>query len=314
MIRASGGAALVAACAAAAAAAPLWTYALSLALFGLPHVLVELRYVDERFAARLPRHTVRWLALGLAGIVLLRALAVAGLGDAGLRGTTELVLGVGLVAAATPLLASHAASPVAFGVGVALAAGVLTAPLATLVVLALLHNLTPVGFLAERLRGAERRRALLLAAVAFGLVPALLLLQPFPAIALTGPLSTGHLDEHLPAFVPTPLLGTPFADRLFAAAAYLQCMHYAVVLGVLPRLSGGSETAHALLRWPRRRVFAAAVAALGVVAALEFAGDFVGTRRVYAVVAALHAWIEIPVLVVACGVLPRFERRAALPA
>lgn len=313
MIRTAVVAALVAACAAAAAAAPLWTYALSLALFGLPHVVVELRYVDERFAARLPRRTVRWLALGLFGIVVLRAFAVAGFWDAG-RGTAELVLGIGLVAAATPLLASHAASPVGFAVGAALVVGVVTAPAATLVVLALLHNLTPVGFLAERLRGAARRRALLLAVAAFGLVPALLLLQPFPAAALTGPLSTGHLDEHLPAFVPTQLLGTPFADRLFTAAAYLQCMHYAVVLGVLPRLSGGSETAHALLPWPRRRVFAAAVAALGAVAALEFAGDFGGTRRVYAVVAALHAWIEVPVLVAACGVSPRFGRPAVLPA
>ena len=52
----------------AAVAAPLWTYAVSLALFGLPHVLVELRYVDRAFAPGLGRRMVRAVLVGLGAI------------------------------------------------------------------------------------------------------------------------------------------------------------------------------------------------------------------------------------------------------
>jgi hypothetical protein len=81
-------------------------------------------------------------------------------------------------------------------------------------------------------------------------------------------------------------------------------MHYAVVLHVLPRLSGGGETAGARLPWPRRG-FVAGTAAAGALMAAAFAGDFVGARALYAVAAALHAWLEIPVLLLACAVPPR---------
>jgi hypothetical protein len=310
---------LIAGTAVAAVLAPLWTYALSLALFGLPHVLCELRYVDERFGARVDRATFLWLAAGLAAIVLLRLVALGGIGAADGRTLAELFVGALLLAAAIPLLrrSGHSVLPAALPI-VLLLVGAFAAPLATLVVLALLHNLTPVGFLAERLRGAVRTRALLGCAVVFGLVPAALLgggveallaagaLQPTAA----GPFATGDVDLHLPVFVPKALLGSAFAYDLFATAAYLQCMHYAVVLLVLPRLSGGSETRGAWLRWPRPGWFAAFVAAAGVGVTFGFASDFAATRGAYAALAALHAWLEIPVLALACGVRPH---RAAAP-
>ncbi|MCA8965223.1 MAG: HlyC/CorC family transporter [Planctomycetes bacterium] len=99
------GAALVIGCAVAATLTPLWTYAVSLALFGLPHVLVELRYVDERFAARLPRRTTAWLLLGLVCVAALRALTLVRLGDAGTRVTAELLVAAASVALVLPLLA-----------------------------------------------------------------------------------------------------------------------------------------------------------------------------------------------------------------
>lgn len=289
----------------AAATAPVWTYAISLLLFGLPHVLVELRYVDERFAARLPRRTVIGLGLGLAGIVLMRMLGLFGVGWSIERITLELLFGLGLIAIALPLLRRTKAPPLAIAMASALVAGILYAPIATLVVMALLHNLTPVGFLAERLRGADRRRALLTCLIVFAAIPTLLLLTPASGAHLVGPLTVGHLDNHLPAFVPPPLLGTEFADRLFAMAAYLQCMHYAVVLHVLPRLSGGTETSCATLPWPPRRIFTAAVTAIGLLAAIAFAANFATTRSVYSLFAAVHAWLEIPILLLACAVLPR---------
>lgn len=295
----------VGATAAAAAWAPLWTYALSLALFGLPHVLVELRYVDERFAARLPQRTLGWLAFGLCGIVGLRLAALGGLGTGSGRASLELLLGAALVGLALPLLRGHRSRPLAVAVGTALLVGASLAPLPTLVALALLHNLTPVGFLAERLRGPARVRALGAAALVFGAVPAFLLAVDVPGALLGGPFDSGHLDAHLPAFVPGPLLDGPFADRLFAAAAYLQCLHYAVVLHVLPRLGGAQETAGARVPWPKWSAFVLATAIAGGLFTLGFHSSFAGTRGVYAVFAALHAWLEIPILVLACGVRPR---------
>ena len=307
-----GGAAVVAT-AAAATLAPLWTYALSLALFGLPHVLTGLRYVDQRFGARLPRTTVRWLALGLLGIVLLRLLSLGDLGTAPVRAISELLVGGALVAFALPLLLPRGGSPIAITLVACLVVGALCAPIATLVILALLHNLTPVGFLAERVRGAQRRRALLACAIVFGVVPLLIVGGAFgglfDALALhatdSGPFTSGELDLHLPAFVPPALLTSPFAIDLFAAAAYLQCMHYAVVLHVLPKLSGGAEAPGAVIGWPRPAVFAVVVALAGITFTVSFADDFAGTRSVYAVFAALHAWLELPILALACGLPPQ---------
>lgn len=306
------GAGFVLAAAAAAVLCPLWTYALSLALFGLPHVLVELRYVDERFAARLPRRFGALLAAGLGAIVLLRLLALGGVGSASGRATTELLCGAGLVAAAAPLAARWRAVPGALGAG-ALGAGALLAPTATLVVVALLHNLTPVGFVAERQRGRERRQALFAAALVFGLVPALLLAADLPTATLTGPFDTGSLDAHLPAFVPLPLLDGPYADRLFTAATYLQCLHYAAVLHVLPALGGDTETPGRALGWPRGARLAAPVAAAAVLMFAGFAWRFVGARGVYSVFAALHSWLELPLLALACGRGPARTAPATAP-
>jgi hypothetical protein len=297
--------ALVLGSAAAAAIAPIWTYAISLALFGLPHVLVELRYVDERFAARMPRNLILGLGVGLAGIVLMRAFGLLGAGTSDERITLELVLGVSLIAVAFPLLRRAKTSPLAIAVGGGLLFGIIYAPIATLVTMALLHNLTPVGFLAERLQGAERRRAMALCAIVFGVIPAAILILPASVTMLTGPLTVGHLDDHISTFVPPALLGTTFADRLFAAAAFLQCMHYAVVMHVLPRLSGGTEATSAVVPWPKQRLFTAVVVAVGLLMTIGFIANFRSARSVYSMFAAVHAWIEIPVLLIACAVLPR---------
>ena len=297
-----GAAAIVLGSAAAAVFAPVWTYALSLTLFGLPHVLVELRYVDERFAARIPRKLALGFGACLLGIVLMRACAILGLGTSGERIGAELLLGLLLIAIALPLLGRNA-TPLALLTGAALLLGILYAPAATLVTMALLHNLTPIGLLAERLRGTERQRAMWLAFVVFAAIPALLL-NITPGMATpAGPLSVGSLDDHLGAFVPQPLLGTAFSDRLFATAAYLQCMHYAVVLHVLPRLSHGMQKPVPMLPWPAPRTFLLVVATTGAMVAIGFAGHFTGTRQVYAMFAAVHAWLEIPVLLIATASL-----------
>lgn len=296
------------------AAAPLLVYTVSLAAFGLPHVLAELRYVDARFSARIGRRLGGGLLAMLAALVVLRTLGLAGVLPAGARGSGELLVLAGLAALALPALA--AAGPGRAVLGAALLAlalaGATEAPAATLAVIALLHNLTPLGFLAERLRGAERRRAFVLGTALFGVIPVLLLLglpdRLLEALGVAAGAAgasfpgAGPLDAHLGAFVPAAWHSEPFAVRLFAAAAFLQVLHYAVVLHVLPRLqrdAAGPGTM--LVAWPAGRRFGLAVAAFGGLMLAGFAWSFADARAVYGVFAAVHAWIEIPILLLAAA-------------
>lgn len=293
----------------AAALAPLWVYALSLAVFGLPHVLAELRYVDERFAARLPsslRTVLVGLLLAIAGV---RVLGIGGVGATELRLGLELAFGATLVA--VPMLVGRGPARWLGGlVAASLGVGLAVAPSVTLVLFAFLHNLTPAGLLAERLRGRTRRRALLGCAVAMVAVPlAMVTLLPAPQV-LGGPLDTGVLDAHLPVFVPGPWLGGPFADRMFAVAAWLQCVHYALVLHVLPRLGAGDVEPRPVLPWPAPRAFAGLLLVLGGTMTLGFVAGFGSARACYGVFAAVHAWLELPVLVLAtAAIAPRASLR-----
>ena len=60
-----------------ASAMPLLAYAGSLALFGAPHVLTELRYVDGRFGSRLRSVNGFAILAILALVVALRSLSIA---------------------------------------------------------------------------------------------------------------------------------------------------------------------------------------------------------------------------------------------
>jgi hypothetical protein len=101
--------------------------------------------------------------------------------------------------------------------------------------------------------------------------------------------------------VPGPWLEAPWAGDLFAAAAFLQCLHYLVVIGWLPRLGAGDEPAAPKLRWPEPRAFAGLVVASTALLAIGFLADFTGARAAYGVVASVHAWIEVPILLLAAA-------------
>ncbi len=306
-----GVAAYVVAALLAATVAPLWAYAGSLALFGTAHTLTELRYVDGRFGRRLGGlQGLAVLAL-LGGVVLVRWLVIQG----SVAPSNAYLLELGFVAVlafvVVPRLAERPGwALLAVGLGAALALGSAVDPWTTLVVLAVLHNLTPVGFLAERLAGRPERAAVLwVCAVIFLLLPGLLAAGlPQQAVAALGVArhdggfgSTGALGGHLLVFVPTAWISSDFGLALFQAAAFLQLLHYGVVIGVLPRLLGtrGSVGNRPLLPWPRASVLALLIAAVGAVAVVLFVNDFQGTRAHYGLLAAVHAWIEIPVLLLA---------------
>ena len=193
----------------------------------------------------------------------------------------------------------------------ALGLGIVFEPIATLLVLAVLHNLTPVAFLAERLRGEDRERALVASVLVFALVPlAIALGLPTYVVANAGfwapgwsLLEAGPLGRYVETYVPQAWAQRPWAIDLFAAFAYLQCMHYAVVLLVLPRLAdpdwSGWSGARLVLRWPKRSVFRVLLVGSAGVALVAFAVSFGEAREIYGLAAAVHAWVELPLLLLA---------------
>jgi hypothetical protein len=297
---------LVAAAAAVTVALPLLTYTASLALFGVAHVLSELNYIDRRFSARLgPVVRIRIglpiaaafvaLAAGFAAVLTPRAVAMV-----------EGVAAVALVGGILPLMRRHR---IAGGVlGALFAASAVAAPFQLLLTLALLHNLTPLGFFAEALTGAARRRALALLAVPLLLLPLLIATGlPFALLARmglvlpeAGLLASGPLALNLGYYVPAGLVSTDWALHAFTAAVFAQIVHYAVVIALLPRLLG-DVPAHTVVRWPTRGRLIGVIAATGLALALLFVLDYRLARQLYALMALIHSWVEIPVLLAAWG-------------
>ena len=318
LIAAASGVALV------ATAAPLPVYAGTLVLFGFAHVVVELRYVRDRFGQQIDgRLAGTWFAL-LGGLAAVRAADYAHVPIPGGRTWVELALLAALFVA-TALATGGTRRWIALAATAAFVALVaFVSPGVAIVALAFLHNLTPLGFLAEALRDPRltadptlrraRRRDFALALVAFLVVPALIvsgtagtLLAGLHLSSLDGAfLGIGRAADHYSVFVPAPWRERDLAPRLFAAAVYLQCAHYFVVLHVLPRLARVTPAAATAtpLASPARatlmgasgavRVGIALAVAAGAVVVLAFLRDFADGRSLYGIVASVHAWVEWP--------------------
>lgn len=307
LIAGACGAALV------ATAAPLPVYAATLVLLGFAHVVVELRYVRDRFGRRIDgRLAAAWFAL-LGALAAVRAADYAHVPIPGGRTGVELALLAALFVA-TALATRGAQRWIALLATAAFAALVaFVSPGVAIVALAFLHNLTPLGFLIEARR--ERRRADAFAAAgiavaAFVVVPALIvsgasgeLLAALQVPALDGAfLGIGTAADHFSVYVPAPWRELDLAPRLFAAAVYLQCAHYFAVLHVLPRLARiapvtaaeTSRPAPARAAFGAVRVGVALAVAGSCLVALAFLHDFADGRSLYGIAASVHAWIEWP--------------------
>lgn len=303
-----------------AAAAPLLSYTASLALFGGAHVLFELRYVEARFGGGPLRRLWAGVALALGGVVLLRGAGALQLWSGAPAAQLELSLIAALALMCLPSLrAQRPGAALAVGLGLlALCLGLLLEPLLCMVVLAVLHNWTPAAFLAEATPRAARRRALGLGLVAFVGLPALLAtglpaaglraLAPAAAEAAAawGLPSAGPLSAHLGVYLPRSWRGLDQAPALFSAVTFAQLVHYAVVIGVLPRIAPGGRgwPAPVGLSRPPPWAFALGVGLLSLTAAVGYALDFGLARRWYGVIAAVHAWIEVPALLLALAARP----------
>jgi len=176
----------------------------------------------------------------------------------------------------------------------------------TILVLACLHNWTPLGFLADGLPADERRRGRWLVGVAFIVVPALIA-TGLPSRLLGTAwqeltvLPTGSLASNLGAYLPSAVHHTDWAVQAFSAFVFAQCMHYAAVIGVLPRIAPGGDGADAAIGLSRipGRPWLIGVVILSAVGFIGYTADFREARAWYAIIAAVHAWVEVPVLLLA---------------
>ncbi|MFJ7911448.1 hypothetical protein [Kitasatospora sp. NPDC096204] len=267
---------------------------LGLAAFGLLHNVLELRYVAGRFAAVLAGPLLRLLLVLVTGIVLCRLLPPSRVAQ-----SAEILLAYGLLAAACRygLRGRRRLSAVGAVLLAAAGAASLAFPGYHFVVLAHLHNVVPLLFLAEWSRRLARGRAAFLALQSAWvlLVPALLL-----SGLLDGPLTQrpgGWTDRLAAAYTPPGWLTPQVGLRFLAVFAFLQTMHYVVWVWFLPRYA--PEAAERFdARVPGLRGVRAwgLGAGAGVLLALLFAVDYAQGRSVYAALASYHAYLEFPVL------------------
>ncbi|UKO97379.1 hypothetical protein [Nostoc sp. UHCC 0870] len=282
---------------------PLATYTFTLASFGLSHVLTELHYVDNRFRQRLENSLRFSISQLLLLIICFRSLQVFGLIPNWVSIPLELSCVIGLVIIVIPVLVKK---DWRLGIlGTVLCASIIVglcwSATLTLLLFAILHNLTPIGFIAEKLRGKQRNVALLACGVVFILVP-LVILSGLPTQFLSSIgfinlnasfFPVGELEFNLGVYVPPQLQNQAIAIPAFSAAVFLQSMHYVVVIGVLPKWENGyqSRIANSFFTW--------LVVFLSTLLFVSFTISFINSRAVYGIIAAVHAWVEIPILLLA---------------
>lgn len=295
---------------------PLSVYATTLLLFGVPHALVELQWVARRYGGS--RSLAMRVGLVLGAIALARLVALAVGCAPTTSATIELALGAVLVACVLRVDGGHGGPlrPGAAAAGIALLTVAATrAPIDAMLVLAIVHNLTPAGFVADRLRDGDASRAVrtkfALAGIGAFVVLPLWLASGAAAsgLGLASIESTNgdhavaaHLGlvlrDGIGAFAPSFVPAGRTLD-LLRAAAFLQVVHYVGVLLVLPRLRPAPLDDPRARPLPARSAFFVLVAGLGLVFATAFVVDFREARATYGVLAAVHVWLEFPALLLA---------------
>ncbi|MCJ8280567.1 MAG: hypothetical protein MJK14_11855, partial [Rivularia sp. ALOHA_DT_140] len=119
-------------------------------------------------------------------------------------------------------------------------------------------------------------------------------------------IQAGNLELHLGVFIPQQLQVNDIAQNAFSAAVFLQCMHYAVVLGVLPRWDKNKN--NNLSVWNRQNIFNTIVIFLSTLIFIYFVQSFANARKIYSIAAAIHAWVEFPILLLALAISAEDKR------
>lgn len=292
---------------AAVAIAPLAAYVWLIALFGIPHVVSEMRYCDERFSGRSSGLALGLIGLLLAALATTRMLGTYGVLSGTVSGPMELSFGAALALAGSFFMRRFRLA------GLAIAAlivfGALYYPYMTFLVWAWVHNLTPLGFVADALPRGRRLTAIALLCIPFFVLPSAIALGAldWAAQALAGhdaalaASAFGAGAKPIQAFLPATMRLND-ALPLFQAAVVAQVMHYVAVIVLMPRLLGrGAAREGRLVAWPSWGVFYAALAVAGLISTAYYYADYGGARAAYGLAATLHSWIELPIFLMALG-------------
>ena len=275
---------------------PFSTYAATLAIFGVPHVVVELRYIDSRFHGQISELFEFILIQGLLIIAGIRCFSLFGFFPVQFTSVIELCLLFCLVLTATYFLFKQGFKFALLGLtlSIGLGIGTLLSPLTTLILFAILHNLTPIGFIAKQFRVGQRTRALFLCSCIFLILPLVIFVSRW---LIVDELSLENFTSYLSVFVPSQLQQQAIALPLFCAVTFLQCMHYAVVIGLFSQWTVWQ--APTLIPWPKPKYFLVILLGVSTLFLISFTHSFLGTRAFYSIAAAIHAWVEIPLLLIA---------------
>lgn len=279
---------------------PLPLYVVSLALFGLPHVIWEMGFLRSRYASRWP---LRWW-LALWAVLLAQA---------GIRGTvwwgtypaasSQIVdllslLMLGMIVALAPRGTGWRARIA----GLLLAGALLWLleqgdVLTALLLLAILHNFTPLAMAWDMVRDGRADRAdpesRRLAWTISGLFALPLLMACSPWSGAIAPSRMAAYGPLLDGQWPLAWEGT-HRQALLSAVVLAQCLHYYCVIVLLPRAER-RRTARAVIS-PAMRLGALTAVAMMLA---YYAHDYGAARKLYAVAAGIHAWLEWPVLLMA---------------
>lgn len=280
---------------------PLLIYSTTLAVFGVAHVVTELAYVNRAFSYRVPMGLWAICGSSLLLIIGLRLLPLMGLGSGFSLLWAELALVSTMVLAAAWYKQQQSSLLWILAIGLCL--GVVYSPAFTLVGLAVVHNLTPLGFLADGVSGSKRFKTMSLAYLGFIGIPLLIasgvvrlawsfFLPVGPDITI---LPTGPLALHLGIYVPEIWRSASGAQDAFAAVTFAQCAHYFTVIGILPRLQNTTRKVAYARSWSSPVIWLFITLATGLLL-WQFSVHFAYARSLYAIPAALHAYIELPLL------------------
>jgi hypothetical protein len=300
---------------------PVTLAVVAVAVFGVAHLALEVRYVVGRSSSQVPLPVLAWLFVPLTLIALLRLFPQ---GRAGTQ--AEALIALGLVAGAWAWCLRGRWPALSFGL--AAVGGVLAVALRRpdlyVVAVVHVHNLTPLVFPWEwsQERGTSLGRSLFRASQLLWavVVPALILVGAVDGRAPSWLVWTGDRSaaQVMSVFSP-PGWGDPWPARLLMVFCFAQLMHYVIWCGFLPAVARDDHD-RAMTVGPVGRVFRprlfvpVALATAVTLGVLQVASGTLG-RRWYAAVASYHAYLEFPILVVfalsLAGATVSWHRRAA---
>ncbi|MFT5291167.1 MAG: hypothetical protein ACI8PQ_001798 [Planctomycetota bacterium] len=269
--------------------APVWVLLLAPLIFGVPHVLNDLRLLIWRPVMPVNRRLVGVILVPLVAMTLLRVSLLLG---APRYALWEVLLGFLAVVGAVAVAFQGRGNLRWWLMGALVALGVACCARPKLCGLFLghAHNLIAIGFwlwLLKRANVSGRARLglgllflAMMTAILAGVVPA------WSATPVAG-LSFEGLRETL-----APGLSVAMGERVVLSFAFAQLMHYSVWMFLMPGCAWGQGEAHTIRDWSGKLGRSGVLVAL---LALPLLGliDPIGARSTYLSFVLFHGWLEI---------------------